>query len=48
MENTTTQLAVLTSKLLDWEFSWEDDTPQGSHKHLTEEDILANEEDGLI
>ena len=39
MENTTTQHAVLISNLPDWEFSWEDNTPQGSHKHLREEDI---------
>ena len=48
MENTTTRLAVLISNLPDWEFSWEDNTPQGSRKHLTEEDILASEEDGLV
>lgn len=48
MENTTTRLAVLISKLPDFEFSWEDSAPQGCCKKLTEEDILANEEDGLI
>lgn len=32
----------------DWEISWENSTPQGSRKDLTEEDILANEEDGQI
>ena len=32
----------------DWEFSWEDTTPRGSRKNLTEDDILANEEDGLV
>ena len=48
MENTTTRLAVQISKLPDWEFSWEDTTPRGSCKNLTEEDILANEEDGLV
>ena len=47
MENTTTRLAVLISKLPDFEFSWEDSAPQGCRKKLTEEDILGNE-DGLI
>ena len=47
MENTTTRLAVLISKLSDFEFSWEDSAPQGYRKKLTE-DLLANKEDGLI
>ena len=45
MENTTTRLAVLIFKLPDFEFLWEDSAPQGCRK---KEDILANEEDGLI
>ena len=48
MENTTTRLPVNISKLPDWEISWENSTPQGSRKDLTEEDILANEDDGQI
>lgn len=48
MENTTTRLAVKISNLPDGEISWEDSTPQGLRKDLTEEDVLANEEDGQI
>ena len=48
MQNTTTRLAIEVQKLPPFPFSWNDRAPQKDRLTLKEEDVLPNQEDGLI
>ena len=48
MKNTTTRIAVEIKNLPEFEFDWDDHTPQRPVQSLTEEDILPSENDGVI
>ncbi len=48
MKNTTTRIAVEIKNLPQYEFDWNDHTPQRPVQTLTEEDILPSENDGVI
>ena len=48
MRNYTTRLAVKIQHLSPYDFDWSNNLPQRSRESLQEENILADEEDGVV